>query len=402
MLEGKNIVLGVTGGIAAYKAADIASRLVKQHAQVTVIMTENACKFVAPETFRAITNNHVYTDVFDGRDRGVAHIELAQNADALLIAPATANFVAKAACGMADDMLSATLLAASNKKIIISPAMNCHMYENTIVQENLQKLIGRGFVVIEPESGHLACGEDGTGRLPQPEKIVERVISEIAFEKTLSGKRVLVTAGATQEAIDAVRYITNHSTGKMGYAIAQIARAKGAEVTLVSGKTSLEKPSGVGFIDVVSAKDMSDAVLSRFDGSDIVIKAAAVADFRPVKAAAGKIKKADAALEIKLERTVDILAELGKRKTKQLLVGFCMETENLIENARKKLEDKNLDMICANSLTHSGAGFGTDTNIITLIERNGEETHLPMDTKYALAAKILDKCAELTEKGKGI
>ncbi len=402
MLKGKNIVLGVTGGIAAYKAADIAGRLIKQHALVTVIMTENACKFVAPETFRAIVNNRVYTDVFDERDRGVAHIELAQKADALLIAPATADFIAKAAYGIADDMLSTTLLAASNKKIIISPAMNCHMYENPIVQENLQKLIGRGFVVIEPDSGHLACGEDGIGKLPQPEVIVERVVEEIAFEKNLLGKRVLVTAGATREAVDPVRYLTNRSTGKMGYALARIARAKGADVTLVSGQTSLRKPEGAEVIDVVSAKDMYDAVLSRFDESDIVIKAAAVADFRPVKEQEGKIKKDGAALEIKLEKTDDILAELGKRKTHQILVGFCMETENLLESARKKLAAKNLDMICANSLTEEGAGFGTDTNIITLIEKGGEETLLPIDTKEALAAKILDKCADLDKKGKNI
>jgi phosphopantothenoylcysteine decarboxylase/phosphopantothenate--cysteine ligase len=398
MLTGKKIVLGVTGGIAAYKAADIASRLTKLHASVTVIMTENACGFIAPETFRAIVNNHVYTSVFDEKDKGVAHIDLAQGADALLIAPATANFIAKAACGIADDMLTTTLLAASNKKIIIAPAMNCHMYENPVVQENLQKLIGRGFVVIEPDSGHLACGEDGIGKLPQPEDIVERLVSEIAFEKNLKGKKVLITAGATKEAIDPVRYITNHSTGKMGYALAKMAKAKGADVTLISGETSLKKPLGVKFCSVVSAEDMYKAVSENFDDASIVIKAAAVADFRPIKTAENKVKKKDNNLNIELERTTDILEELGKRKKNQILVGFCMETENLLENAREKLKRKNLDMICANSLTEEGAGFGKDTNIITVIEKNGRETRLPLDTKENLAASILDLAAKYSEE----
>ncbi len=397
MLKGKKIVLGVTGGIAAYKAADIASRLTKLHADVTVIMTDAAREFIAPETFRAITNNHVYTSVFDEKNSGVAHIDLARGADALLIAPATADFIGKAANGIADDMLSTVFLAAYDKKIIIAPAMNCHMYENPVVQENIKRLVDRGFVVLEPDSGRLACGETGRGRLPDCGKIVENVVSEIALEKNLKGKKVLVTAGATMEAIDPVRFISNHSTGKMGYAIAKIARAKGAEVTLVSGKTSLEKPEGVLVTYALSAKDMYDAVLKNFDDSDIVIKAAAVADYRPKRTAENKIKKTGDELSLELERTDDILAELGKRKKDQVLVGFCMETENLIENAKDKLRRKNLDMICANSLNEPGAGFASDTNVITIITRDGSEERLPMDTKEKLAAVILDRAAEMAD-----
>ncbi|MCD8050015.1 MAG: bifunctional phosphopantothenoylcysteine decarboxylase/phosphopantothenate--cysteine ligase CoaBC [Clostridia bacterium] len=395
MLKGKNVVLGVTGGIAAYKAADVASRLVKTGADVKVIMTEDATRFIAPETFRAIVNNRVYTSVFDEKEEGVAHIELARNADAVLVAPATANFIGKAACGIADDMLSTVVLAAHDKKIIIAPAMNCHMYENPIVQENLKRLMERGFVVIEPESGHLACGEDGKGRLPQPEDIVERVFAEIAYEKNLAGKRVVVTAGATQEALDPVRYVTNHSSGKMGYALAKIARAKGAEVTLISGVTSLKKPIDVNVIDVVSARDMYEKAIECFDDCDIMIKAAAVADYRPKSISEQKIKKREGALVLELERTDDILAQLGKRKKGQILVGFCMETEKLVESAKRKLKDKNLDMVCANSLNKEGAGFGTDTNIITLINKSGNEEELPIDTKENLAAEILDRAAEL-------
>lgn len=394
MLNGKKILLGVTGGIAAYKAADIASRLVKAHAEVKVAMTKSACRFITPETLRVISDNRVFTDVFDEPEKGVSHIDLARWADAVLVAPATADFIAKAALGIADDMLTSALLAAWDKKIIIAPAMNCHMYENPVVRENLHKLIGRGFAVIEPEEGRLACGEEGVGRLPSPEKILERVILETAFEKTLSGKKVLVTSGATREAIDLVRYITNHSTGKMGFAIARAAAAKGADVTLVSGVTNLEKPVGVEFVEAVSAKDMFDNVTRRFEESDIVIKAAAVADFRPEEKAERKIKKNGAALEIKLERTDDILAFLGERKKNQILVGFCMETENLIENAKRKLLEKNLDFICANSLFEEGAGFAGDTNIITIVDKNGEE-YLGLDTKEALAVRILEKCEKI-------
>lgn len=395
MLKGKNIVLGVTGGIAAYKACDIASRLVKLGADVHVIMTKAACEFVTPLTFKTLTNNRVYTDMFDENGIGVPHIDLAQGADVLLVAPATANFVAKAANGIADDMLSTTVLAASNKKVIISPAMNSHMYANQAVQENLDKLIGRGFVVIKPETGRLACGETGMGKLPSPEDIVERVLSEICYEKNLVGKRVLITAGPTREKIDPVRYITNNSTGKMGYALARVAKAKGATVTLVTGKTSLKKPLGVDTIEVVSAKDMFREVTERYADTDIVIKAAAVADFRPKSVNDNKIKKENASLDIELEKTDDILSYLGRKKDKQVLVGFCMETENLLESAQKKLERKNLDMICANSILVPGAGFGTDTNVITLIAKDGEIVELPIDTKENLSNIILNKISEM-------
>lgn len=395
MLKGKNVVLGVTGGIAAYKACDIASRLVKLRADVHVIMTKAACEFVAPLTFKSLTGNKVHTSLFDENEEGVPHIDLARNADVILVAPATANFIAKAANGIADDMLSSTVLAANDKKIIISPAMNTHMYENKIVQENLEKLRGRGFVVIKPASGRLACGAEGLGKLPEPCEIVERVVLETAFEKTLSGKRVLITAGPTQEAIDPVRYITNHSTGKMGYALARVAKAKGAQVTLVTGKTSLEKPVGVDVVEVVSSRDMFREVTERYFDTDIVIKAAAVADFKPKNVSEQKTKKENGALNIELERTDDILKYLGQKKAHQVLVGFCMETESLLENAQKKLEGKNLDMICANSLTVPGAGFGVDTNVLTLIEKGGKITELPMDTKENLAAVILDKAASM-------
>lgn len=395
MLKGKNIVLGVTGGIAAYKAAEITSRLVKLGAEVHVIMTGAACEFVAPLTFKSLTGNKVHTDIFDINESGVPHIDLAQNADLVLVAPATANFIGKAANGIADDMLTSTVLAASNKKIVISPAMNSHMYENKAVQDNIKTLIGRGFVVIRPDTGRLACGEEGIGKLPDPEVIVNHVINEIAFEKTLIGKRVLVTAGATREAIDPVRYITNHSTGKMGYAIARVARAKGAEVTLITGKTSLPMPVGVSVVEVVSASDMFREVKERYFDTDIVVKAAAVADFKPKNVADQKTKKENAGLSIELEGTTDILKYLGEKKEHQVLVGFCMETENLVENAQKKLYTKHIDMICANSLTTPGAGFGTDTNVLTIIDRYGDTTETGMDTKENLAAVILDKAAEI-------
>ncbi|MBQ3111195.1 MAG: bifunctional phosphopantothenoylcysteine decarboxylase/phosphopantothenate--cysteine ligase CoaBC [Clostridia bacterium] len=395
MLKGKNIVLGVTGGIAAYKACDIASRLIKLGADVHVIMTKAACEFVAPLTFKSLTNNKVHTSLFDPDEQGVPHIDLARGADAILVAPATANFIAKAANGIADDMLTSTILAANDKKIIISPAMNTHMYENEIVQENIEKLRGRGFVVIKSASGRLACGSVGMGKLPEPSEIVERLVQEVAFEKTLSGKKVLITAGPTQEAIDPVRYITNHSTGKMGYALARIAKAKGAKVTLVTGKTSLPKIAGVDTVEVVSARDMFREVTERYFDMDIVIKSAAVADFKPKTVNTQKTKKENASLSIELEKTDDILKYLGEKKAHQVLVGFCMETENLLENAKKKLEGKNLDMICANSLTTPGAGFGVDTNVLTLIEKDGTVTTLPMDTKENLAAVILDKISAM-------
>ena len=398
MLKGKNIVLGVTGGIAAYKACDIASRLIKLGAEVHVIMTRAACEFVAPLTFKSLTGNKVHTSLFDENEEGVPHIDLARKADAILIAPATANFIAKAAGGIGDDMLSTTILAANDKKIIISPAMNTHMYENKVVQENLEKLRGRGFVVIKPATGRLACGAEGVGKLPEPGEIVERVVMELAFEKNLLGKRVLITAGPTQEAIDPVRYITNHSTGKMGYALARVAKAKGANVTLVTGKTNLPAPVGVDVVEITSARDMFREVTERYFEQDIVIKAGAVADFKPKNVNDKKTKKENGELNIELYRTDDILKYLGQKKAHQVLVGFCMETENLIENAKKKLEGKNLDMICANSLTVPGAGFGVDTNVLTILTKDGEKMELPMDTKENLAAVILDKIATINEQ----
>ncbi len=395
MLKGKKIVLGVTGGIAAYKACDVASKLVKLGAEVNVIMTKAACEFVAPLTFKTITGNKVHTDLFDKNEEGVPHIDLAQEADLFLVAPATANFIGKAANGIGDDFLTTTILAASNKKIIISPAMNCHMYENTVVQENLAKLTGRGFVIIKPDSGRLACGDIGVGKLPSPDAIVEIVVSNLAYEKNLLGKRVLITAGATMEKIDPVRYITNHSTGKMGYALARVAKAKGADVTLVTGKSALTPPLGVNVIEISSARDMFREVTERYFDMDIVIKAAAVADFRPKNVSESKTKKESGDLNIELERTEDILKYLGSKKAHQVLIGFCMETEDLIENAKKKLVGKNLDMICANSLTTPGAGFGTDTNVLTLIEKDGEITELPIDTKDNLASVILDKAVDM-------
>ncbi|MGM9551202.1 MAG: bifunctional phosphopantothenoylcysteine decarboxylase/phosphopantothenate--cysteine ligase CoaBC [Clostridia bacterium] len=398
MLKGKNILLGVTGGIAAYKACDVASRLIKQGADVHVVMTNAACEFVTPLTFKSITGNKVHTCLFDENEQGVPHIDLARGADLVLVAPATANFIGKVANGIGDDMLTTTVLAASDKKIIISPAMNTHMYENKIVQENLEKLRGRGFVVIEPASGRLACGAVGVGKLPEPAEIVERVVNELAFEKTLLGKRVLITAGATQEKIDPVRYITNHSTGKMGYALARVAKAKGAKVTLITGKTNLPKPLGVDTVEILSAKDMFREVTERYFDNDIVIKAAAVADFRPKYVNDKKTKKDNGSLNIELERTDDILKYLGEKKAHQVLIGFCMETENLLENAQKKLVGKNLDMICANSLNVEGAGFGTDTNVLTVIEKNGNVTELPIDTKENLAAVILDMATKISEE----
>ena len=395
MLRGKNIVLGVTGGIAAYKAANVASLIKKLGAEVHVVMTASAKEFIAPETFRAITGNRVYTSVFDESERGVLHIDLARNADAVLVAPATANFIAKAASGIADDMLSAILLAANEKKIIIAPAMNCHMYENAVVQENLKRLIGRGFVVVEPEEGMLACGEEGKGRLPEAETIVNALFNEIAFEKCLTGKKVLVTAGATVEAIDPVRFISNHSTGKMGCAVAKAALLMGADVVLVAGKMSVDAPKGAELVKAISAKEMYDAVTARFEDSDVVIMTAAVADYRPKVKSAEKIKKADDAITLELEKTDDILKELGRRKKDQVLVGFCMETENLLERAKDKLKRKNLDLICANSLKEDGAGFGADTNILHIFEKDGGEEHLPLDTKENLAKHIMKKVAEV-------
>ena len=390
MLSGKTIVLGVSGGIACFKAAALASMLKKQHADVQVIMTENATKFVTPLTFEQLTGNKALVDTFDRNFvHSVEHIAVADRADFVLIAPATANVIAKFAHGLADDMLTTTVLACRCPKAV-APAMNTGMYENPVTQDNLAALRRYGWEIVDPATGRLACGTSGKGRLPEPEDLLEVCLHALAHEKDLAGKRVLVTAGPTQEAIDPVRYLTNHSSGRMGYAIAKAASRRGAEVTLVSGPTALKKPAFVDTVDVVSAQDMFDAVVSRASDADIIIKAAAVADYRPETVSDNKIKKADGALSIPLERTRDILGTLGADKRPgQFLCGFSMETEDLLENSRKKLEKKNLDMVAANNLKIEGAGFGVETNVLTLITPDGM-TELPLMSKDAAADALLD------------
>lgn len=390
MLTGKTIVLGVTGGIACFKAAALASMLKKQHADVQVLMTKNATEFVTPLTFEQLTGNKALVDTFDRNFvHAVEHIAVADRADFVLIAPATANVIAKLAHGLADDMLTTTVLACRCKKAI-APAMNTGMFENPVTQDNIGTLRRYGWEIIDPATGRLACGTEGKGRLPEPEDLLEVCLHALAHEKDLCGKRVLVTAGPTQEALDPVRYLTNHSSGRMGYAIAKAAARRGAKVTLVSGPTALKKPAYVDTVDVVSAQDMFDAVTARAQDADIIIKAAAVADYRPATVADNKIKKADDALSIPLERTKDILAALGNSKRPgQFLCGFSMETENLLENSRKKLGKKNLDMVAANNLKVEGAGFGVDTNVLTLITPDGT-VDLPLMSKDAAADALLD------------
>ncbi len=391
MLRGKTVLLGVTGGIAAYKAAALTSMLVKQHANVEVVMTENATRFVTPLTFEQLSGNRAVTDTFDRNfSYNVAHISLAEKADLVLIAPATANVCAKLAHGIADDMLTTTVLACRCPKLI-APAMNTNMYENPVTQDNLDALRRYGWTVIEPASGRLACGSIGKGKLPEPETLLEYALHEIACEKDYAGKKVLVTAGPTQEAIDPVRYLTNHSSGKMGYAVARAAAMRGAQVTLVSGVTALEPPLFVRTVPVVSAQDMFDAVTRLAPEADLIVKAAAVADYAPAEYSDEKRKKTDGDLSIPLQRTQDILAYLGAhRRAGQVLCGFSMETENLIENSRAKLVRKNVDMICANSLKTEGAGFGVDTNVVTLITADDTQ-ELPLQSKDAAAHAILDK-----------
>lgn len=390
MLTGKTIVLGVTGGIACFKAAALASMLKKQHADVQVLMTKNATEFVTPLTFEQLTGNKALVDTFDRNFvHAVEHIAVADRADFVLIAPATANVIAKLAHGLADDMLTTTVLACRCKKAI-APAMNTGMFENPVTQDNIETLRRYGWEIVDPATGRLACGTEGKGRLPEPEDLLEVCLHALAHEKDLCGKRVLVTAGPTQEALDPVRYLTNHSSGRMGYAIAKAAARRGAKVTLVSGPTALKKPAYVDTVDVVSAQDMFDAVTARAQDADIIIKAAAVADYRPATVADNKIKKADDALSIPLERTKDILAALGNSKRPgQFLCGFSMETESLLENSRKKLEKKNLDMVAANNLKVEGAGFGVDTNVLTLITPDGT-VDLPLMSKDAAADALLD------------
>lgn len=390
MLKDKTILLGVTGSIAAYKIASLASMLVKQNAHVHVIMTKNATNFINPITFETLTGNKCLVDTFDRNfEFQVEHVSLAKQADLALVAPASANVIGKMAHGIADDMLTTTLLACK-APILVSPAMNTNMYENPIVQDNLRTLEKYGMQVISPASGYLACGDTGAGKMPEPETLFAHIEAAIACEKDLAGKKVLVTAGATREALDPVRYLTNHSTGKMGYAIAKAAMLRGAEVTLVSGQTSLTPPLFVKTVSIVSAQDMYEAVESRFDDTDILIMAAAVADYRPKEFIDHKIKKKDDDNYLELARTTDILGTLGARKKPgQFLCGFSMETENLVENSAVKLEKKNLDMIVANNLRTAGAGFGTDTNVVTLIDPEGM-TELPILSKLEVAHRILN------------
>lgn len=391
MLAGKTVLLCVSGSIAAYKIAYLASALKKLKADVHVLMTRNATNFINPITFETLTGNKCLVDTFDRNfEFSVEHVSLAKAADVVLVAPASANVIAKLAHGLADDMLTTTVLACTCKKII-SPAMNTRMFENPITQDNLKICEHYGMEVISPASGYLACGDTGAGKMPEPEVLLQYILKEVQYEKDLKGKKILVTAGPTREAIDPVRYITNHSTGKMGYAIAKTATLRGAEVTLVSGPAEVEPPMFVNFVPVVTAKDMFEAVTSRSDEMDAVIKAAAVADYRPKFVNTEKTKKKDGDMAIELERTDDILKWLGEhKKDSQFLCGFSMETEHMLENSRAKLKKKNLDMIVANNLKVAGAGFGTDTNVVTMIREN-KETELPIMSKEEVAGAILDE-----------
>ena len=397
-LQGKCVLLGITGGIAAYKMANVASGLRKAGATVHVIMTENATKFITPLTFETLTNNRCVVDTF-ARDfqYDVKHISLAKAADLILIAPATANVIAKLANGLADDMLTTTVLAARCKKLV-APAMNTAMLENPITQDNLAKLKKYGFGIIEPAVGMLACKDVGSGKLPEPETLLDCIAMELAREKDMAGLHVTVTAGPTQEALDPVRYLTNHSTGRMGYAIAREAMLRGADVTLISGPTALKPVPGVKTVDVVSAKDMFEAVQAALPETDILVKAAAVADYRPVSIAEDKIKKQDGDMAIPLERTDDILGWVAEHRHPGLFVcGFSMETRDMIQNSRKKLARKHLDMIAANNLKVAGAGFGVDTNVVTILTADGIQ-ELPLMGKDQVAAKLLDAILERRTK----
>ena len=396
MLKGKTVVLAVSGSIAAYKIASLASALKKLHANVQVLMTKNAVNFINPITFESLTGNKCLVDTFDRNFQySVEHVALAKQADVVLVAPASANVIGKIAHGIADDMLTTTVMACKCKKII-APAMNTNMFDNPILQDNLKILEHYGYEVISPAVGYLACGDTGAGKMPEPELLLQYILREIAYEKDMQGKRVLVTAGPTQESIDPVRFITNHSTGKMGYAIAKMCMLRGAEVTLVSGPTSIAKPEFVHVVDVVTAKEMYEEVTKRAKDQDIIIKAAAVADYRPKSVSSEKMKKKDDDLAIPMERTDDILKFLGEhKKERQFLCGFSMETENMLENSRKKLEKKHLDMIVANNLKVEGAGFAGDTNVVTIITGQ-EEVSLGKMTKEETALRILDEILKAT------
>lgn len=398
MLKGKTVLLGITGSIAAYKIAYLASALHKLHADVHVLMTENATNFINPITFETLTGNKCLVDTFDRNFQfQVEHVSIAKKADVVMIAPASANVIGKLANGLADDMLTTTVMACRCQKIL-APAMNTAMYENPVVQDNIRKLQTYGYEVITPASGYLACGDTGAGKMPEPETLLEYILREATFQKDLAGKKLLVTAGPTQEAIDPVRCLTNHSSGKMGYAIAKMAMLRGAEVTLVSGPTAIEPPLFVKVVPVTSARDMFEAVTGLSDEQDIIIKAAAVADYRPKQVSEDKVKKKDDQASIELERTDDILKYLGQHKKQgQFLCGFSMETRDMLRNSRAKLEKKNLDMVAANNLKVEGAGFQGDTNVLTLITQD-EEVSLPLMSKEDAALKILDKILLLTTK----
>lgn len=391
MLMGKTVLLGVTGSIAAYKAASLASALKKLHADVHVLMTQNAVNFINPITFETLTGNKCLVDTFDRNfEYSVEHVSLAKKADVVMVAPASANVIGKIAHGIADDMLTTTVMACRCRKII-APAMNTNMFENPIVQDNMKILEKYGYEVISPAVGYLACGDTGAGKMPEPELLLEYILQEIACEKDMKGIKVLVTAGPTQEAVDPVRYITNHSTGKMGYAMARECARRGAFVTLVSGSTALKRPQFVDTVDVRSAKEMCDAVIRHAGDQDIIIKAAAVADYRPKTVSSEKVKKQDGELTLELERTDDILEYLGEhKKPGQYLCGFAMETKDLIANARQKLQKKHVDMIVANSLKVEGAGFGGDTNVVTIITED-DEISLGKMSKEETASQIIDR-----------
>ena len=396
MLKGKTVILGVSGSIAAYKIANLASMLVKQHANVHVIMTKNATNFINPITFETLTNNKCIVDTFDRNyEFNVEHVSLASKADCMMIAPASADIIAKLKCGIADDMLTTTALAMEGT-MLVAPAMNTHMYEKKVTQDNIAALKEYGYEVIEPTEGHLACGDVGKGKMPEPEVLLEYIYKAILREKDMTGKKVLVTAGPTREAFDPVRFISNHSTGKMGYALAREAAARGAEVVLISGPVNIERIPYVQTVDVISAKDMYESCVKYFPEVDILIKAAAVADYRPKDISGEKIKKSESNSSVELERTDDIIAHLGKtKKDNQFICGFSMETENMIENSRTKLNKKNIDMIVANNLKTKGAGFGTDTNVVTLITKSSQK-ELEIMSKADVAHEILNEIVKYT------
>ncbi|HRT61473.1 MAG TPA: bifunctional phosphopantothenoylcysteine decarboxylase/phosphopantothenate--cysteine ligase CoaBC [Syntrophales bacterium] len=400
MLEKKKIILGVTGGIAAYKAAELTRALIKAGASVHVIMTKNATEFLTPLTLQTLTGNPVYTDTFTlTGEWEIGHVSLAESADAVVIAPATANFIGKAAAGIADDLLT-TMILATRAPVLICPAMNVNMYANATVQENISKLKARGFAFVEPASGELACRSEGVGRLADLEDILEEVESALT-EKDLAGERILVTAGPTREPLDPVRFITNHSSGKMGYAVAIMARRRGADVTLISGPTSLPVPRGVRFIAVETAVEMRDAVLKEMKDATAIIKAAAVADYRPESFSASKIKKKAGPMMLPLARNPDIIAEVGEKKGKRILVGFAVETDQLVEYAKKKMVQKNMDLIVANDITQAGAGFQAETNIVKILDREGGAEDLPLMDKKRVADRILDRVKILRKKTPG-